>query len=105
MSLYVLCMRSIINNKLDYSILPEFIQDEIYFEMHKMAFSKTLYVLNTINNEMLYMNNCLITSVQLVENDLYEDSGEYYNYILIKYLFKNKIYRKYIQEIGEIEFD
>jgi hypothetical protein len=98
-------MRSIINNKLDYSILPEHLQDEIYFEMHKMAFSKTLYVLNTINSEMLYMNNFLITNVKLIENDVYEYNGEYYNYILIKYLFNNKIHKKYIQEIGEIEFD
>lgn len=103
--LHMLCMRSVINNKIDFSILPEHLQDMIYFEMHKIKFQSTLYVLNTINKEMLYMNDFLVTNVKLMENDIYEDNSEYYNYILIRYTFKNKLHKRYIQEIGEIEFD
>lgn len=103
--LHMLCMRSVINNKIDFSILPEHLRDMIYFEMHKIKFQSTLYVFNTINKEMLYMNDFLVTNVKLMENDIYEDNGEYYNYILIRYIFKNKLHKRYIQEIGEIEFD
>lgn len=111
--LSVLSMRTIINNKLDYSILPEHLQDDIYFEIHKMKFASTLHVLDIINKDMegiLY--DFILLAIKPVENDIYEINGEFYNYIWIKYIVNNLTFfprgfvrTKYIQEIYEIEFD
>lgn len=111
-SLQVLCMNSIINNNLNYSSLFYHLQDMIDFEMHKMKFMDTLYILNTIKGELYNTNNILLTKVQVVDKDelVYDiDDEEKYSFIFIRYLYlKNgNCYEgtRFIQELTDIEFD
>jgi len=112
LSLQVLCMKSIIDNNLNYSILSYFLQDMIDFELHKMKFNETLYVLNIIKDEMSNVNNILLKNVKVVDKDelVYDiEDNEKYSFIFIKYLYyKNfRVYEgtRFIQELSEIEFD
>lgn len=111
-SLQVLCMKSIIDNNLNYSILPYFLQDMIDFELHKMKFKDTLYILNTIYADTSNVNNILLKKVKVVSKDdiVYDvEDDEKYSFIFVKYLYyKNgKSYEstRFIQELSEIEFD
>jgi hypothetical protein len=105
-------MKSIIDNNLNYSILSYFLQDMIDFELHKMKFNETLYVLNIIKDEMSNVNNILLKNVKVVDKDelVYDiEDNEKYSFIFIKYLYyKNfRVYEgtRFIQELSEIEFD
>lgn len=104
-SLVVLSMRSIINNNLDFSYLSGFHQD-IYLEMHKIKFKSTLQIIDIIYQEMKYIiHDYSIVRVSPVENDVYEDGGEFYDYIWVKYIHgaDRKVSAKFIQEITGLD--
>lgn len=114
-SLQVLCMKSIIDNNLTYSILPYFLQDMIYFELHKMKFKDTLYILNTIYADTSNVKDMLLLKVKTVSKDelsdyaFMEEDDEKYNFIFIAFLCKGNhaVFKstRFIQELNEIEFD
>jgi len=107
-------MKSIIDNNLNYYILPYFLQDMIDFELHKMKFKDTLYILNTIYADTSDVKDMLLLKVKPVSKDELSDyafmeDDEKYNFIFIKFLYyKNgRSYEgtRFIQELSEIEFD
>ncbi len=114
----MLCVKSIIYNNVDYTMLSDYHQYIIDFEIHKMKFYDTLHVINTIYEEMSIMPmDFLIVKVQVVYNDIEEvTSDEKYKYIFTKFLHHDSSQqgssrlkyvegRRYIQEIPDIEFD
>lgn len=110
MSLRVLCVKSIMDNNLDYSILPECVNDMINYEMHKIKFKDTLYILNTIKYDLDNIDNLLLIKVQPVfKEDFVYDDDEKYNFIFVKYLYFNGRYvyegKRFIQELSYIEFN
>lgn len=111
MSLQMLCVKSIIDNNVDYTTISDYHKYAIYFEIHKIKFYETLHVMNTIYEEMSSMpNDFLIVKVQVVYKDIEEVTGdEKYNYIFTKFLYENNgqvvKFGKFIQEITDIEFD
>lgn len=111
-SLQVLCMKSIINNNLNYSELHYYLKYMIDFELHKMKFGETLYIINTIYADTSNVKDMLLTKVKVVSKDevVYDiEDDEKYNFIFIKYLYyKNgNSYEgtRFIQELSDIEFD
>lgn len=106
MSLQVLCMRTIINNNIDYTMLPDYYKYLIDFERHKMMFSETIYILNTINKDMEYVSDFILLSVRPVKSIQQFQEDDVYAYIWIKYVYGlSKTGSKFIQEISDIEFD
>jgi hypothetical protein len=110
MSLQMLCVKSIIYNNVDYTILSDYHQYTIDFEIHKMKFYETLYILNTIYDEMSNIKNLLLLKVQPVCKDVNEGADdEKYKFIFVKFLYKNKSEEfkgtRFIQEITDIEFE
>lgn len=105
----MLCVKSIIDNNVDYTMLSDYHQYIIDYEMHKMKFHETLYILNTIYDEMSNIKDILLLKVQPVCKDGNEGAdNEKYKYIFVKFLCKNKNQEckgaRFIQEITDIEF-
>lgn len=114
MSLQVLCMKTIIDNNLNYSILPFCLQDIIDYEIHKNKFKDTLYILNTIYADTSNVKDMLLLKVKPVSKDELSDyafveDNEKYNFIFITFLYKTNSQTfkstRFIQELSEIEFD
>jgi hypothetical protein len=88
-------------------VLSDYHQYIIDFELHKMNFHETLYILNTIYDEMSNVNDFLLLSVEPVCKDGGADD-EKYKYIFVKFLYKNNGQgvkgKRYIQEITDIDF-
>lgn len=111
MSLKVLCVRSIMDNNLDYTILSYVLQEMIDYEMHKIKFKDTLYILDTVKYELDNVDNFLLTKVQPVfkEDLVYDVEDEKYNFIFVKYLYYNcrRVCEgtRFIQELNELELD
>ena len=111
MSLQVLCVRSIMDNNLDYTILSYVLQDMIDYEMHKIKFKDTLYILDTVKYELDNVDNFLLIKVQPVSKEdlVYDVEDEKYNFIFVKYLYYNdrRVCKgtRFIQELNELELD
>jgi hypothetical protein len=107
----MLCVKSIIDNNVDYTTLSNYHQYTIDYEIHKIKFYETLCVMNTIYEEMSTMPmDFLIVKVQVVYKDIEEITGdEKYNFIYTKFLYnvngQDVKGSKFIQEITDIDFD
>lgn len=112
MSLQVLCVKSIMDNNLDYTVLPDCLTQIVDYEIHKIKFKDTLYILNTIQYELDNVDNFILIKVRPVsKEDLVYDveDDEKYNFIFVKYLYykERNVYEgtRFIQELSYIEFD
>lgn len=106
----MLCVKSIIYNNVDYTMLSDYHQYTIDFEIHKIKFYETLYILNTIYEDINNIKDILLLKVQVVDKDCNEGmEDEKYKFIFIRFLYKNcnKEFKgtRFIQELTEIEFD